>query len=132
MRLSLFPLLLLVLLAAGSPVRAATPPALKEGAAAPPPPKEIVWEARLQNFDAPIYEREVEKLITQFEATTGRRLVPGAKKKVGLKIYADSGPGVATPKALVKAVMAALERRGFESQNIFLVGLNQLRLRMMG
>ena len=132
MRLSLFPLMLLVLLAAGSPLRAATPPALKEGAAAPPPPMEIVWEARLQNFDEPIYEREVEKLITQFEATTGRRLVPGAKKKVGLKIYADSGPGVATPKALVKAVIAALERRGFESQNIFLVGLNQLRLRMTG
>jgi hypothetical protein len=95
-------------------------------------PSEVVWEAQLQNFDAPIYEREVETLMTQFEAATGRHLVPGEKKKVGLKIYADSGPGLATPPALVKAVITALEKRGFEPGNIFLVGLNQLRLRMTG
>jgi len=51
---------------------------------------------------------------------------------VGLKIYADSGPGIATPIPLVKAVISALERRGFEHSNIFLVGLNALRLRMTG
>ncbi len=95
-------------------------------------PMAPVWEARLQNFDAPIYDREVEKLFTQYEATTGRHLVPGAKKKVGLKIYTDSGQGLETPPALVHAVINALERRGFEKQNIFLVGLNQLRLRMTG
>ena len=39
---------------------------------------------------------------------------------------------MATPVPLVKAVIAALERRGFQQQNIFLVGLNQLRLRMTG
>jgi len=32
----------------------------------------------------------------------------------------------------VKAVIVALRRRGFENRNIFLVGLNQLRLRMTG
>ena len=51
---------------------------------------------------------------------------------MGLKIYADSGPGMATPVPLVRAVIKALERRGFEPKNIFLVGLNQLRLRMTG
>ncbi|HYP16574.1 MAG TPA: DUF362 domain-containing protein, partial [Opitutus sp.] len=61
-----------------------------------------------------------------------QKLAPGEKKKVGLKIYTDSGPGMATPVPLVKAVIAALERRGFEPKNIFLVGLNQLRLRMTG
>jgi hypothetical protein len=66
------------------------------------------------------------------ERTTGASWCPGEKKKVGLKIYADSGPGMATPVPLVKAVIAALERRGFEPRNIFLVGLNQLRLRMTG
>jgi hypothetical protein len=54
------------------------------------------------------------------------------KKKVGLKVYADSGAGLATPHALVHAVIAALERRGFSKPDIFLVGLNQLRLRITG
>lgn len=92
----------------------------------------VVWEAKLVDFDVLTYSRQVEALITNFEQTTGRKLVPGAKKKVGLKIYSDSGPGMATPVALVKAVIAALGRRGFEDQNIFLVGLNALRLRMTG
>ena len=71
-------------------------------------------------------------MIATFEQATGRKLVPGAKHKVGLKIYADSGPGLSTPVPLVKGVIAALKRRGFEHSNIFLVGLNALRLRMTG
>jgi len=98
----------------------------------PPAPLLPVWETLLQNFDQPIYDREVERLIVQFEASTGRSLRPGLKKKVGLKIYADSGAGLATPHALVHAVIAALERRGFSKPDIFLVGLNQLRLRITG
>jgi hypothetical protein len=39
---------------------------------------------------------------------------------------------MATPVELVHAVIKALEKRGFEQRNIFLVGLNQLRLRMTG
>ncbi len=96
---------------------------------APPAP---VWQARLAGFDEATYRREVEKLISTFEEKSGRELVPGEKKKVGLKIYSDSGPGMATPIPLVKAVIAALEKRGFEKKDIFLVGLNQLRLRMTG
>jgi hypothetical protein len=91
-----------------------------------------VWQARLQNFDEAVYSREVESLISTFERNTGRTLAPGAKKKVGLKIYADSGPGMATPIPLVKAVIEALKRRGFANQDIFIVGLNALRLRMTG
>jgi hypothetical protein len=99
---------------------------------APPKPIAPVWQARLANYGEAAYAQQVEKLIATFEASTGRKLVPGAKKKVGLKIYTDSGPGMATPVPLVKGVIAALERRGFESKNIFLVGLNALRLRMTG
>lgn len=97
-----------------------------------PPPIRPVWEARMPDFSQASYDREVEKLISDFEQQTGRRLVPGAKKRVGLKIYSDSGPGMATPIPLVKAVISALERRGFTKRGIFLVGLNQLRLRMTG
>jgi len=127
MRLPFSPVLLVILLADTCFAQTAPPPPKP-----PTMPAEIVWEARLQNFDAPIYDREVETLMTQFESATGRHLVPGPKRKVGLKIYADSGPGLSTPPALVHAVINALERRGFEPGNIFLVGLNQLRLRMTG
>lgn len=95
-------------------------------------PTDPVWQVKLAAFDEATYEREVEMMISVFERETGRKLVPGPKKKVGLKIYADSGPGLATPVPLVKAVITALKRRGFEHSNIFLVGLNALRLRMTG
>ena len=93
---------------------------------------EPVWQARLDSFDVLTYARQVELLISAFEHATGKKLVPGPKKKVGLKIYSDSGPGMATPIPLVQAVIAALGRRGFTDDNIFLVGLNALRLRMTG
>ncbi|MEO5959302.1 MAG: DUF362 domain-containing protein, partial [Opitutaceae bacterium] len=100
--------------------------------AVPKPTMAAVWQARLPRFDEATYTQEVEALIATFEATSGKKLVPGAKKKVGLKIYTDSGPGMATPVPLVKAVIAALERRGFRNTDVFLVGLNALRLRMTG
>ena len=100
--------------------------------ATPAPVSEPVWESRLEKFDEATYDRQVEKMIAIFERESGRKLVPGAKKKAGLKIYADSGPGLATPIPLVKAVINALKRRGFSNENIFLVGLNALRLRMTG
>lgn len=102
------------------------------GGAKPKAPQDPIWEARLPALNEPAYSEKVEALIAAFERSTGRKLVPGAKKKVGLKVYTDSGPGMATPVPLVKAVMAALERRGFVHENIFLVGLNALRLRMTG
>ena len=125
MRLSHLPLLLAAALAplAGH---------ASESAVLRTPPTDPVWQAQLTAFDDETYARDVEALIARFEAATGKKLVPGLKKKVGLKIYPDSGPGMATPVPLVKAVIAALERRGFQQQNIFLVGLNQLRLRMTG
>lgn len=91
-----------------------------------------VWETTLPDFSQVEYNQAVERLIADFESRTDRRMVPGEKGKVGLKIYADSGPGMATPMPLVRAVINALERRGFAKENIFLVGLNQLRLRMTG
>jgi hypothetical protein len=95
-----------------------------------PSKREPVWEARLETFGEQDYDFHVERLIEAWEKAAGKKLAPGAKGKVGLKIFTDSGPGMATPIPLVKAVIAAMERRGFKHQNIFLVGLNQLRLRM--
>ena len=105
-----------------SPVRGADPVPAK-AVAAP------VLESPLGGFSEKEYAAAVEAEFTRFEQLTGRRLGPGPKGKVGLKIYSDSGPGLATPIPLVKGVIAALERRGFKSQNIFIVGLSQLRMR---
>src|SRR5471030_2467710 len=77
MRLTPSPVLLGVILLASSGFAQTVTPPVK----LPATPTEVVWEAQLQNFDAPIYEREVETLMTQFESTSGRHLVPGAKKK---------------------------------------------------
>jgi hypothetical protein len=126
MRLPPVPAVLLPLLLAVTAVARAAQPAT------PPPAAEPVWQARLAAFDEATYEAQVEKLVAAFEQATGRRLVPGPKRKAGIKIYADSGPGLATPLPLVKGVIAALKRRGFEHSGIFLVGLNALRLRMTG
>jgi len=95
-------------------------------------PKEPVWEAHLSDFSDSDYDRELEKLIGAYELGSHRKIRPGTKHKVGLKIYSDSGPGMATPTGLVKAMIAALQRRGYASSDVFLVGLNQLRLRMTG
>ncbi len=84
-------------------------------------------ETREQSYDA-----TVETLIEAFEAQVGVRIQPGEKARVGLKVYAESGPGLATPVPMVKAVIAALVRRGYTPENIFLVGLNQLQLQMTG
>ncbi len=104
-------------------------------AAAPDAPRaldETIWQAHLPSFGDAEYAVEVERLVSAYEKSIGKPIVPGAKKKVGLKIYSDSGPGMATPTALVKAVIGSLERRGYKHDAIFLVGLNQLRLRMTG
>lgn len=129
MRLLSFLLLAPALLTAALPAASAaeTPPAK-----AKTPAERPVWQAKLADYSEASYLRKVEVLFEQFETSTGRKLAPGPKRKVGLKIYTDSGPGLATPVPLVKAVIAALEKRGFGHRDIFLVGLNALRLRMTG
>jgi hypothetical protein len=95
-----------------------------------PPP--IVFEARLGGFGPADYAAAVEKLLTRLESAAGRKIAPLSKGKVGLKLYCESGPGLATPVALTRALIAALERRGYAAEDIFLVGLNQRRLRDAG
>ena len=97
-----------------------------------PAARSVIWEVMLQDFSEADYAEAVEAILSEYESTTGRRLRPGDRGKVGLKIYSDSGPGLSTPPGLVKGVIAALERRGFRDADIFLVGLNQLRLRLTG
>lgn len=97
------------------------------------PPEPVVWEANLTDFSEPSYDEAVERLFSDYEREHGAEsLRPGPRGTVGLKIYTDSGAGLGTPPALTRAVIEALVRRGFESKRIFLVGLNELRLRETG
>lgn len=130
MRLPCLAVLSLLLVAAVG--RSAGPTVSPSGAVTAKPAQEPVWQARLPTFDEASYDRQVEALIATYERSIGRKLEPLGKKRVGLKIYADSGPGMSTPVPLTKAVIAALQRRGFAREDIFLVGLNALRLRMTG
>jgi hypothetical protein len=91
-----------------------------------------IWEMPMSDFSDGSYRYAVEQLFQAYEQRLGHKLAPGAKKKVGLKIYADSGPGLATPFGLVRAIIDSLESRGYERKNVFLVGLNPLRLRLTG
>lgn len=118
-------LFLLLLAALGARAEAVLPSAL--------------WDVRLPAAEAAgaaaeanRYDGAVEALIRAFEERIGQPLAPGEKGKVGLKIYAESGAGLATPRPLVRAVIEALVRRGYARENIFLVGLNHLRLRLTG
>ena len=100
--------------------------------ASPPNRPSEVWEANIKGFTYADYAPEVELLLARFEKAIGQRLIPGEKGKVGLKVYTNSGPGMATPVPLVQSVIAALMERGYAREDIFLVGLNPLRLRFTG
>lgn len=117
---------------AALPLRAQEAAPASGGAKPVAAPQLPVWEARLPDFSDAAYRYAVEQILQEWERANGRELKPGAKKKVGLKIYTDSGPGLATPFPLVRAVIASLERRGYSHEDIFLVGLNPLRLRLTG
>jgi hypothetical protein len=96
---AVFSLLASVLGAASAPAPAGLPSANKL-----PLPDKPVWEAKLAAFDEASYEKEVEALFSRFEQVSGRKLVPGSKRRVGLKVYTDSGPGMATPFRSSKAL----------------------------
>ncbi|MEZ5275855.1 MAG: DUF362 domain-containing protein [Opitutaceae bacterium] len=107
-------------------------PAMARFADSGPLPGNEIWEVTVREFSPTEYDLSVEAIIAAFEESTGRRLVPGAKGRVGLKVYSDSGPGISTPLSLVRAVASALERRGFSREQLFIIDLDGPRLRSAG
>jgi len=92
----------------------------------------VIWKAPLEDFSEASYAAEVAALLASFEAATGRGLVPGRHGRAGLKIYSNSGAGLQTPLALVRAVILELERRGFAREDLFLVDAREDMLRDAG
>ncbi|WP_442887610.1 DUF362 domain-containing protein [Congregicoccus parvus] len=97
-----------------------------------PEPSNTVFEAGLVEFSKESYARAAEELIAAFERRAGVRLAPSARRRAGLKVYSDSGAGLGTPPDLVRGVVSALERRGFERESLLIVGLSEARLRSAG
>lgn len=93
---------------------------------------DYVWEYSMREFTQEEYTVAVEKLLKSFEERTGRSLNPGVKRRVGLKVYTNSGSGIATPVPLVQAVIKSLLKRGYRREEIFLLDLNETRLRQSG
>ena len=92
----------------------------------------LVFEYQLEEFDTKNYQAAVENLLGIYERSNDRTFEPGAKGKVGLKVYSNSGPGLSTPEPLVEAVVRSLIKRGYERSDIFIIGLNGRMLRESG
>lgn len=79
----------------------------------------------------PDYEAAVPALLSAWEEANAP-LRPGPTGRVALKIYTNSGLGLRTPPALVRALAKALESRGFDPGNILIADLDESRLREAG
>ncbi|MFI3291636.1 MAG: DUF362 domain-containing protein [Opitutales bacterium] len=91
----------------------------------------VVFEGKLDNFSRHSYYNCVEKIFSAYEAEY-KKIKLGKFKKVALKVYTNSGAGLATPTALVEAVIIELEKRGYERKNIAIVDINRQKLRDSG
>lgn len=107
-------------------------PAVASKPSFPEAHRRFIFECEPADFSSESYENAVENLLAAYEKNTGRKLVPAETRKVGLKIYTASGRGLETPKNLTRAVRDALEKRGFERENIVLVDLCERNLRLAG
>jgi len=97
----------------------------------PKDPRSWIWSYQLPDFSEADYRTAVEALFSDYEKKLGRKLAPGVKRHAGLKVATNS-PGLSTPPALVCAVITALEARGFQSAEIFIVDQSESRLHDAG
>lgn len=114
---------LLILLAAGLSLAVA-------GAAEDP--RRLLLEHPLEDFRDTGYGRATETVLAAFESRTATRLAPGARGKVAIKVATRPGPGLSTPKPLVRAVAEALRRRGFAEGAVVLCDADAAGLRRSG
>lgn len=92
----------------------------------------LLWKRGLPDRSQEGYNRGVAALLEEFEKTTGKNLQPGKHKRVGLKIYTNSGTGLNTPLPLVRAMIGELLRRGFTRDHLFILDSREDTLRDAG
>lgn len=91
-----------------------------------------IFEYELRDFSFSEYNQAVHDLFNIYEKKLGKKISPGSKRRVGLKVYTGSGNGISTPKALVAAVINQLEVRGFLKSEIFIIDEEAYNLRACG
>ena len=102
------------------------------GARAATDPKLLLIEQKLGGFGDQEYASAVEKTLAEFELRTGVGLRPGELRRCGLKLSSEGGAGLATPKPLVRAITAALLRRGFVQDAVTICDAKSDSLRQAG
>ena len=95
-------------------------------------PKLLLIEQQLSGFDDKAYALAIEQTLAEHESRTGLNFKPTVLRKCGLKVSSDSGPGLATSKSLVRALSAALIRRGFTQKSIIICDAHPESLRQAG
>src|SRR5690606_2253925 len=91
-----------------------------------------IWHWQMGSFGVNEYAEGVESLFQIWEKEQGVAVAPAANRRVGLKVFSHSGPGLSTPVALVEAVRQALFRRGFRPEEVFLIDQRLFRLQQAG
>jgi len=94
--------------------------------------KNYVFERAMTNFSADEYKKAVESFFSNYEKTNNQKIKRGEKGRVGLKVYTNSGAGLATPLDLVEAVISSLEKRGYARKDICIVDMSRQNLRNSG
>ena len=100
------------------------------GGIPPMGPLGLVWETQLSENGG--YMKEVEALLVAYEATVEKKLNPMSRKKVGLKVNTRGGRGLSTQLDLLRSIIAALVKRGFNRENILIVDFSEHKLRQAG
>jgi hypothetical protein len=95
----------------------------ESGQPVPQAPLDRYWWQPMDHLQTEDYLKALEWMIPSFEQSSGIRLDGTQGQHIALKIYTHSGAGIATPKALVHALILFLETRGFDKAHMILADL---------
>ncbi|WPJ98014.1 hypothetical protein SH580_09890 [Coraliomargarita algicola] len=96
----------------------------------PRAPLGLVWESPLASGS--LYYTEVDRLLAAYEREVGQVLQPGERGQVALKVNTRGRAGLGTPLQLIRALVEALEARGYERRAILIVDYSAYDLREAG
>lgn len=92
----------------------------------------VIYAHPMQEFTEGEYVEAVDWIFESVERDSGRSLERGELGRVALRVNSNSGDGMQTPLPLVRAVIAALVRRGYAREDLMIIDTKALRLRDAG